>query len=376
MRAAILAIGTEITTGQIINRNSAWLAERLNDEHITVTEHVAVADIHADIKESLERLSLSNDFILTTGGLGPTTDDFTRDVHASWLGEKLEFRQSAWDAIHDRLGRLGVKVAESNRQQCYFPKSAVNYENPKGTAQAFAYEKTLSSGRRVWVSVFPGPPHELDATWNSGAKQDILARLKASGSVEKTKLMRWGVVGRSEAELGEQVEKILSGSGLVTGYRPTSPYVEVKVWCPERDLSKHASQLQALDQYLSANTLVKDGEDLVELILKKLLEKPRKIRILDQATAGVLSERLIQGLRKPEYRALWSEFSIASGVTSEAPLAFDLAVHTLEMDGSWTINLREHSERLTTPYPKMGLEDRNRRYIAEISLARFLKVLQ
>lgn len=375
MRAAILAIGTELTTGQIINRNAAWLASRLTDEHIIVTEQLTVADERSDILNALERLALTNDFILTTGGLGPTTDDFTREVHATWLGEKLEFREAAWDAICDRLGRLGVKVAESNRQQCYFPASAVTYENPKGTAQAFAYEKKFGA-RSVWISVFPGPPHELEATWESGGARDILERLRKSGSITKTKLYRWGVVGRSEAELGERVEEILKGTGLLTGYRPHSPYVEVKVWCPEKDLKKHAVVLETLNRYLSAHAIVRDGEDLVDLILGKILKNPTSLKILDSATAGVLSERLIQGLRDLKYRSLQDQITIVTGRSEINPDDFDFSVHSLSTDGSWMIQFGSVSERLTTPYPKMALEDRNRRYIAEISLYKLLNSLK
>ncbi|MCM0605900.1 MAG: competence/damage-inducible protein A [Xanthomonadaceae bacterium] len=375
MRAAILAIGTELTTGQIINRNAAWLASRLSDEHIIVSEQVTVADIHFDIMGALERLATTNDFILTTGGLGPTTDDFTREVHATWLGEKLEFRQSSWDAINDRLGRLGVKVAQSNRQQCYFPQSAVTYENPKGTAQAFAYEKKIDK-KSVWISVFPGPPQELEATWESGGARDILDRMRRSGRVEKTKLFRWGVVGRSEAELGERVEEILKGTGLLTGYRPHSPYVEIKVWCPEKDLKKHESVIAALDQYLKPNTIVKDGEDLVDLILSSLLKKPRALRILDQATAGVLSERLIQGMRATEYRSLQEQITIVTGRSEISSDDFDFSVHSLAVDGSWIVQFGVDSEKFSTPYPKMAFEDRNRRYIAEISLHQLLERLK
>src|SRR4051812_12548700 len=115
-KASILAVGTELTSGQITNRNAAWISEKLVDLGIHVVLHETVADDRPMIRGALDRCAQVSQLIFVTGGLGPTTDDFTREVIADWLGQKLEFHEDAWQKILTRLGVYGIPIAESNRQ--------------------------------------------------------------------------------------------------------------------------------------------------------------------------------------------------------------------------------------------------------------------
>lgn len=136
-KASLLTVGTELTTGQILNRNASWLSEKLTNLGIHVVLHETVADDHEMIYKALEHCAHHSQLIFVTGGLGPTTDDFTRLVVAEWLNHPLEFHEASWKAILDRLGKFGLPVAESNRQQCFFPKNSQILPNPQGTAAGF-----------------------------------------------------------------------------------------------------------------------------------------------------------------------------------------------------------------------------------------------
>src|SRR4051794_23818144 len=102
-KASILAIGTELTTGQITNRNAAWISEQLVNLGAEVVLHEVVADEHQHIREALERCGKVSQLVFVTGGLGPTSDDFTRNVVAEWLGQPLEFDDPSWKRIVSRL---------------------------------------------------------------------------------------------------------------------------------------------------------------------------------------------------------------------------------------------------------------------------------
>jgi molybdenum cofactor synthesis domain-containing protein len=295
MRAAILAIGTEITSGQIINRNAAWLAERLEELGVEAPFHLAVPDERGLMRDALELAHARAEWIFVTGGLGPTTDDFTRDVIADWAGLPLEFHEPSWLKIQNRLSRAGIAVAESNRQQCFFPRGSTIYSNAQGTADAFGLTHPAGQGK-LWA--LPGPPREVLAVWESGG---IRAEVQALAPARKRlELLTWQTLGRSEAEVGEVAERAVQGAGLLMGYRAHRPYVEVKVWAPplsERSPAQGAA-LQALENAIGAWTVTRNGEELVHLFWKRAQEVGAlDWQVDDRATRGLLLERLGLGLR-------------------------------------------------------------------------------
>src|SRR4051794_7715109 len=115
-KASILAVGTELTTGQVTNRNAAWISEQLVHLGVEVVLHETVPDDRHGIRRALDHCAGLSQFIFVTGGLGPTTDDFTREIIAEWLGQPLQFHEEIWKQVSTRLTDLGVPVAESNRQ--------------------------------------------------------------------------------------------------------------------------------------------------------------------------------------------------------------------------------------------------------------------
>ena len=107
-KASILAVGTELTTGQITNRNAAWISERLTSLGVEVVLHETVPDERNRILHALQNCEQHSQFIFVTGGLGPTSDDFTREVIAQWLKKPLLFDPETWNQVTDRLKRIGI----------------------------------------------------------------------------------------------------------------------------------------------------------------------------------------------------------------------------------------------------------------------------
>jgi nicotinamide-nucleotide amidase len=220
MRVCILNVGTELTTGQILNENAKWISHKVYQYGFPISCHLVVPDDRKEILQALNYCRDHSEILFVTGGLGPTSDDFTREVIAEWCGTHLLFDEFSWHQIVDRLHARKVTVRESQRQQCYFPAGSKIIKNEIGTANAFA----LSFGR-VRVFVLPGPPREIEAVW-----PEIDAELiDFSATLNPLITKSWETTGQGESEIAYLVEGALPGHDFEIGYRVHAPYVEVKL---------------------------------------------------------------------------------------------------------------------------------------------------
>lgn len=155
--AEIITIGTEILLGEIVDTNTRHIALALRDLGLDLFRTVTIGDnverIAAAVRESMQR----SEVIITTGGLGPTVDDPTREAVAKAAGVEIEYREELWQQVVDTISRYGRKPAENQRRQAMIPKGATAIRNPVGTAPAFI----LESGRSAIISL-PGVPNEME----------------------------------------------------------------------------------------------------------------------------------------------------------------------------------------------------------------------
>ena len=156
MKAEIVAVGTELLLGQIVDTNSAHIARLLTTVGVDVHFKSTVGDNLDRLKETLHTALRRADCVITTGGIGPTLDDLTRDAVAEVIGRPLVFQPRLFEQIQGFFARLGRPVGENNRRQAYIPEGAIPIENPVGTAPGFIAEQ---DGRAI-ISV-PGVPHEM-----------------------------------------------------------------------------------------------------------------------------------------------------------------------------------------------------------------------
>jgi nicotinamide-nucleotide amidase len=156
MKAEIIAIGTELLLGQIVDTNTAYMAQQLTTIGLDVHYKSTVGDNLERIKAVLAGALNRSDFVITTGGIGPTLDDLTREAVAEVLDRPLIFQSFLFDQISDFFTRLGRTVGSNNRKQAYIPEGAIAIENPVGTAPGFIAEKNGKA-----IVVIPGVPHEM-----------------------------------------------------------------------------------------------------------------------------------------------------------------------------------------------------------------------
>lgn len=307
-RAVMIAVGTEVTSGQIKNSHGTFIASQLDDYGLEPILHLAVPDDEALMIESFQIAAKAGANLFITGGLGPTRDDFTREVVAKWLGLELEFHEPSWVELQDRLNQRKVSVSPNHKRQCFYPKGSVILRNEVGTAHGFYIE---SKSLRVWI--LPGPTAELHNIWTHQVKP----QLAGLGSTRKFHLLKWKCLGLPESEVADLVEKAVEGSGLQTGYRLTAPFVEAKIWIPidwtEAQMSPWVARLESA---IGASVILRDDSDQAFDFLSAVGD--HSIIFVDRVTGGQASERLFQVYRehKKKLKCQLSVLSVNAGFDS------------------------------------------------------------
>jgi nicotinamide-nucleotide amidase len=224
MRAAILCIGTELTRGELVNGNAAWLSERLTALGIEVIEHAVVADDSGRVRATLARFGREVKLLVCTGGLGPTSDDLTAAAVAELLGVPLERHVPTLERIRERYRRVGRPMPALNEKQADLPRGARVLDNDEGTAPGFVVE--IGKAQSYF---FPGPPREMHPLFERYLAPEIAPQ------VERTSFqIHIRTFGLRESEVAERLADIDLGGArhrrdVVIGYRPHFPEIEVKV---------------------------------------------------------------------------------------------------------------------------------------------------
>ena len=377
-KAATLAVGTEVTDGQILDRNSAWISEKLAKAGLEVVEHRAVPDDRAMIAVALGELASRVDYLFVTGGLGPTSDDFTREVLAGVFERPLALDEGAWRRVQEKLTARGVEPRPIQKQQCYFPQGSRLIDNPAGTAEGFAFEGALE-GKEVRVYALPGPPSEVAAVWQGGIAREIEAAVPAE---ERETLVILRTLGKAESEVAELAEPHVAGSSLKVGYRAHMPYVEVKLWYRGSETAEALPIVGKIASELKTWLVNRDEEDVADPLIA-VLGRGERIRIYDRATQGILQSRLFELIqaREPKGKSLdlvvQTEHRLAG---NPAPSAADEGFKgwIVELSGdetrrAWRITLKTpqgtlHELEAKPAYNYNLSSERGRRFVAEKSL--------
>lgn len=367
LRVSTLAVGTEVTDGQIVDRNSAMLSQLSVDLGFSVVEHRAVPDDRAMITLALKELGAKSDILFVTGGLGPTSDDFTRELIAEFIGSTLEFREESWQHVLDTLASRGVAARDAQKQQCYFPPQAIVYKNPAGTANAFGVVKG-----QLKVFALPGPPIEIMAVWNSSLKSELENLVPEN---EREALNIWRCLGKGESDIAELAEPIVKAAGLRVGYRAHAPYVEVKVWSRATDSSQIIKEtFKKLDSVLGPFIVNRNKEDLARDFLSAAVSASFKdLKVSDFATAGLLSERLFTFVREGKIPLELTVETSSKSSSMALSEGLQLIVDANLAEQKWIVTLKSKSMQLVHSdvrpiYNHKVESERGRKYICEKAL--------
>jgi molybdenum cofactor synthesis domain-containing protein len=385
VKATILAVGTELTQGQIINSNASQLSQWLTDLGFEVIFHLTVPDDEAGINSGLKHCADASELMFVTGGLGPTTDDFTRNIVASWLGLPLEFDVASWARIQEMIQRRGGKLALTNRQQCYFPRGSDILVNSAGTANGFRHR---FGGKEVWV--LPGPPEEIRRIWQDHIASELASRIPLD---ERLDLQIWSCMGISEAELGESIQNALLGCPYQIGYRAHSPLIDVKLWVPRRASEAAKAWIEKLEKVVEPWLVSTGGIDLAKIFLDAIPDG-FPVDIHDVATGGLVSSRLSALISGAGAETSADRFSFVT--QWDKPIDFEgwmidvlklsdpgsltFAVCGPSARGEWAIgyssggeiHVDTHNLQLRPELIKM----RGHRYVAELAFIKWRRILE
>ena len=245
MKAEIVAVGSELLLGQTVDTNSAYMAQQLTTIGVDVHFKSTVGDNLERIKTTLQNALSRADFVLTTGGIGPTLDDLTREAVAEVTGKPLVFNQALCDQINDFFTRLGRKMSENNRKQAFIPEGAIPIENPVGTAPGFIVEH----GSRAIASV-PGVPHEM----RHFMEHSILPYLRQKMGIREIIISRvLKLFGIGESLVDEKIADLIArGTNPTIGLLAHTQIGEIHIRLTAKAEEKPAAQAMnaALEQHI------------------------------------------------------------------------------------------------------------------------------
>jgi len=284
--AAVLATGTELTRGELVNTNATWLAEALTGLGFDVLELATVGDDATQISRALERLSRLARVVVCTGGLGPTTDDLTSAVVAELLGVPLVRDAASYDAIRERFARFGRTMSESNAKQADFPRGATVLPNERGTAPGFAVELGTA------VACFlPGVPSEMTAMFE-GRVLPLLAPIERVARHQ----IRLRAFGLPESEVNDRLAGLEAKHDVALGYRASAAELEVKVLAGGTSPEDAAARARAAAIEVRArlgSAIFGEGTASLPSVLVELLAAQGATLALAESCTGGLGAELV-----------------------------------------------------------------------------------
>lgn len=301
MKSAILSVGTELLFGQVVNTNTAYLSRQLNFLGIDVMYHYTVGDNPQRLKEMIQMAFEDCDLVITTGGLGPTQDDMTKEIACEVLGDELVLHRPSLDYLEDMFGKGGRKMPENNRKQAYMPSRAVVFHNDAGTAPGFALEQ---NGKII--ACLPGPPREMTNMFQKKLKPYLES---LSDDCIYYKMIRTFGIGESQLEI--ELLPVINGQTdpTIATYAKEGESA-VRIASKRKTMEEAANavntMLEEVKKYIGEYIYSSDDEELVNVAADKLMKNNVTISCAESCTGGLFASKMteIAGISKVFNRGL------------------------------------------------------------------------
>ncbi len=293
MKAAILSVGTELLFGQVVNTNTVYLSQQLNTMGFDVMYHYTVGDNPKRLREIIELAFKDCELIITTGGLGPTEDDLTKEIVCETMGDELVLHQKSLDALEAIMTKRGARMTENNYKQAWLPSKAEVFDNDQGTAPGFALE---INGRTAIC--LPGPPREMTNMFIKKAKPYLES--KSDETIYYRQIRTFGI---GESQLETELLELIDAQTDPT----IATYAKEGEACV-RVASKRKTLQEAKDAVDNMTSKIQeiigeyiyslDDEELYQVAGRKLLENNISISCAESCTGGLFAKTLtdIEGI--------------------------------------------------------------------------------
>lgn len=311
----LLNTGSELMLGRVLNTHQQWLCRRLADLGYVVDRQVAVPDTARDIQSAVREALGRADLILVTGGLGPTSDDLTRDLIAQLLGKKLRLDAQVLDHIQRRLAARKLPMSKINEVQALVPEGALVLANPNGTAPGLAMRidedgrEKREAGEKFhapssvlpspspssprWLVMLPGPPRELQPMFDN-LVVPLIRREFPLATPFACRTLRTAGVGESLAQ-----EKIaaplasLTAAGLEIGYCARVGQVDVRLSARGANAAEIVREAEAVVRNIFTRQIFGvDDEDPETVLIRLLTERKKTLAVAESCTGGGLAHRV------------------------------------------------------------------------------------
>ena len=286
MRIEVINTGSELLLGTTINTHAAWFGRELFNLGLRITRQTTVPDGEA-IREAMSEAVERCDALIVTGGLGPTSDDLTREITAEVLGIELITDEAALRSIESFFALRGRPVAQANYKQALVPVGADVLPNPNGTAPGVYVPPRLNGRANCAVFLLPGPPRELYPMFHA----EVVPRLRALSGVENPPnvlTLKFTGIGESDFHQGidAQLQQI---EGLEYGYCAHIGEVDLRLIGTAAAIA--AGRKIALDSFLP-NLVSDDGSSMEQTVVHMLTEKRLTLATAESCTGGLIANRI------------------------------------------------------------------------------------
>ncbi|MGD1973884.1 MAG: CinA family nicotinamide mononucleotide deamidase-related protein, partial [Desulfobacterales bacterium] len=291
MHAEIVMIGTELLLGEIVDTNANRLAKALREIGLNLFYKTTVGDNEARITDILNLALDRSDVIITSGGIGPTVDDVTRQAVANATGRKLIYSLELEAQVAARFRSIGRKMAENNKRQAYIPEGALPLSNPAGTAPCFLSEDRR--GRGIVISL-PGVPRELEYMMSKKVVPLLVERM-GGAKATKIRILRTCAVGESNVDraIGDLMTTTNPTIGLAAHAGQTDVRITAKA-DTEAEADALIAHLEAeVRQRLGVAIYGVEKETVPEVIGRLLSNENLQLGVIDTLTGGLLASDLI-----------------------------------------------------------------------------------
>lgn len=294
--AEIITIGTEILLGEIVDTNTRYIARTLRGMGVNIYRTTTIGDNTERIAEAIHNSMQRAEIVITTGGLGPTVDDPTREAVARAAGVELEFREDLWEQVVAIISRYGRKPSENQKRQAYIPQGALAISNPVGTAPCFIVE----TERNAVISL-PGVPNEMEHILHESVIPYLQKRFNLD---EIIKIRILHCAGLGEGMIDEQIAELETLSNPTVGLAAHTGVVDIRIAAKAKSEAEADEMIADIEHKirdrLGEVVFGADEERLEDVALSAVAKRGWTLVGVESGLDGLLARRLPRTISLPD----------------------------------------------------------------------------
>ena len=321
--AEIITIGTEILLGEIVDTNTRYIARTLRSMGVDLYRTITIGDNVERIADAIRDSMEQADIVITTGGLGPTIDDPTREAVAKAVGVETEFREDLWEQVVETIARYGRKPSENQKRQAYVPKGALGLKNPVGTAPCFIVE----TPRNAVISL-PGVPQEMEHVLHESVIPYLQKRFKLD-EIIKVRVLHCSGLG--EGMIDEKIADLETLRNPTVGLAAHTGIVDIRIAAKAKSETEANEMIAKVEidvrERLGSIVFGADEDTLEGVVLDMIAARGMTLTAIESGLDGLLTRKVPHTASLPNLTADTLMQALRSArADSKADIALGLAI--------------------------------------------------